>query len=105
VGREKLATVGTANSKKRAIVQAARNMLKRLFPHEENVKGSEAGSEQSLADQIKTPWTCHFCKTSMTGRKPFLAHLTGRSHIHRMSELELNAEEENKILQAAAEEA
>jgi len=41
----------------------------------------------------------------MTGRKPFLSHLTGRSHIQRMSELELNAEEENEILLAAAEEA
>jgi len=105
VGSEKLATIGAANNKKQAIVQAARNMLKRLFPYEENVKDSQAGSEQTSSDRMKTPWTCHFCKIFMTGRKPFLSHLTGRSHIQRMSELELNAEEENKILQAAAEEA
>jgi len=105
VGNEKLATIGAANNKKQAIVQAARNMLKRLFPYEENVKDSQTGSEQPPSDRMKTPWTCHFCKIFMTGRKPFLSHLTGRSHIQRMSELELNAEEENKILQAAAEEA
>merc|ERR1719403_70074 len=105
VGQEKHATIGAANNKKQAIVQAARNMLKRLFPYEENVKDSQAGSEQTSSDRMKTPWTCHFCKIFMTGRKPFLSHLTGRSHIQRMSELELNAEEENKILQAAAEEA
>jgi len=104
VGKEKLATVGAANNKKQAIVQAARNMLKRLFPYEENVKGSQAGNEQASSDRMNTPWACHFCMIFMTGRKPFLSHLTGRSHIQRMSDLELNAEEMNKILQAAAEE-
>merc|ERR1719494_1140863 len=105
VGKEKLATVGAANNRKQAIVQAARNMLKRLFPCEENVKGSQSGKEQASSDRMKTPWTCHFCKIFMTGRKPFLSHLTGRSHIHLMSELGLNAEEENKILLSTAEEA
>jgi len=104
VGREKLATVGSANKKKQAVVQAARNMLKGIFPNKENVKGSHAGNKQALSDRTKTSWTCHFCRMSMTGRKPFLSHLTGRSHIQRMSDLELNAEEMNKILQAAAEE-
>jgi hypothetical protein len=105
VGREKLTTIGAASNKKQAIVQAARNMLKRLFPTVEIMKDSEIGSEQAALDRMNTPWTCHFCKIFMTGRKPFLAHLTGRSHVQRMSELELNAEEENKILQAKAEEA
>jgi hypothetical protein len=105
VGREKLTTTGAASNKKQAIVQAARNMLKRLFPTVENVEGSEIGSELAALDRMNTPWTCHFCKIFMTGRKPFLAHLTGRSHVQRMSELELNAEEENKILKAKAEEA
>jgi len=104
VGQEKHATIGAANNKKQAIVQAARNMLKRLFPYEENVKDPQAESDQT-SDRMKTPWTCHFCKIFMTGRKPFLSHLTGRSHIHRMSELGLNAEEENKILLSTAEEA
>jgi len=104
VGQERLATIGAANNKKQAIVQAARNMLKRLFPCEESVKDSQAENDQN-SERMKTPWTCHFCKIFMTGRKPFLAHLSGRSHIQRMSELELNAEVENKILHAAAEEA
>jgi len=105
VGREKLATIGAASNKKQAIVQAARNMLKRLFPNAENEEDSKTGNEQVASNRMNTPWTCHFCKIFMTGRKPFLAHLTGRSHVQRMSELELNAEEENKILQAKAEEA
>jgi len=104
VDGEKLVTIGAAISKKQAIVQAARNMLKRLFPHVESVKDSQAENEPA-SEPMKSPWTCHFCKSFMTGRKPFLSHLTGRSHIQRMSELELNAEEENKILLAAAEEA
>jgi hypothetical protein len=105
VGREKVATIGAANNKKQAIVQAARNMLKRLFPNVEDMEDSKMGSGLAALDRMNTPWTCHFCKIFMTGRKPFLAHLTGRSHVQRMSELELNAEEENKILQAKAEEA
>jgi len=105
VGRKKLTTIGTASNKKQAIVQAARNMLKQLFPNIENVEDSQTGSEEASLDRMKTPWTCHFCKIFMTGRKPFMSHLTGRSHIQRMTELDLNAEEENKILQAAAEEA
>jgi len=103
VGHEKLATIGAAHNKKQAIVQAARNMLKRIFP--DGGKDCPEASEQPMPDNMKSPWKCHFCKIFMTGRKPFLAHLTGRSHIQRMSALELNAEEENKILQAAAEEA
>jgi len=103
VGGEKLATIGAANNKKQAIVQAARKMLKRLFPCEESVTGKD--DEDNAPERMKTPWTCHFCEIFMTGRKPFLSHLTGRSHIQRMSELELNAEVENKILHAAAEEA
>jgi len=105
VGKEKLTTIGAANNKKQAVVQAARNMLKQLFPNQESVEDSHTGSEQAASDRMKTPWTCHFCKIFMTGRKPFLSHLTGRSHIQKMSELELNAEEENKILLAAADEA
>jgi len=86
-------------------VQAARNMLKRLFPNVEEVEDSKTESEQAASDRMSTPWTCHFCEIFMTGKKPFLAHLTGRSHVQRMSELELNVEKENKILQAKAEEA
>merc|ERR1719320_280435 len=105
VGQEKLATIGAAHNKKQAIVQAARNMLKRIFPYGDGGKDFPEGGEQHMPDYTKSPWKCNFCKIYMTGRKPFLAHLTGRSHIQCMSALELNAEEENKILQAAAEEA
>merc|ERR1719320_470577 len=105
VGEEKLATIGAAHNKKQAIVMAARNMLKRIFPYNDGGKDFPEGGEQHMPDYTKSPWKCNFCKIYMTGRKPFLAHLTGRSHIQRMSALELNAEEENKILQAAAEEA
>jgi len=41
----------------------------------------------------------------MTGRKPFLSHLTGRRHIQRLSELGLNANEENRVLQQLADRA
>jgi dsRNA-specific ribonuclease len=43
VGREKLATIGTANNKKQAVVQAARNMLKQLFPNLVNVDDDQTG--------------------------------------------------------------
>jgi len=104
VGKEKLAAFGVAHSKKQAIVQAARNMLKRLFPLGENGKESQGWSEQPLSEKMNTPWKCHFCKIFMTGRKPFLSHLTGRSHVQKMSELQLNVEEENKKLVSVAEE-
>jgi len=104
IGREKLATIGTATNQKQAIVHATRKMLKRLFPCEENVKDCQSWSEQA-SEPMKSLWTCHFCKVFMNGRRPFLSHLTGRSHVRRMSELHLNIEEENKILLAAAEKA
>jgi len=95
VRNEKLAAFGTGHNKKQAIVQAARNMLKRLFPLGVNGKDAE---------KMNTPWKCHFCKKYMTGRKPFLSHLTGRSHLQKMSELQLNVEEQNNKLHAKAEE-
>jgi hypothetical protein len=104
-GREKLSTVGAGRKKKLAIVQASRNMLKQLFPNKTNLKDSQSGWGQTASDQKKTPWTCHFCNVSMNGRRPLLSHLTGCPHIQRMSELDLNAEEQNNILQSAAEEA
>jgi len=105
VGREKFATIGAANNKKQAVVHAARNMLKKIFPNQANAEDTQTGMELAASERKKTPWTCHFCEIFMTGRKPFLSHLTGRSHIQKMSELELNAEKENKILLATADEA
>jgi dsRNA-specific ribonuclease len=105
VGKEKLATIGTANNKNQAVVQAARNMLKQLYPNLEKVKDDQTGSKQAASDRMKSPWKCYLCKIFMTGRKPFLAHLSGRSHIQKMSEQELNVEEENTILLATADEA
>jgi len=103
VGKEKLTTTGTASSKKQAIVQAARYMLKQLFPNAANAVDSDGKRRQTALDQKNTPWKCHFCNIFMTGRKPFLSHLNGRSHTQKMSQLELNAEEENKKLHVAAE--
>jgi len=104
VGNEKLAAFGVAHNKKQAIVQAARNMLKRLFPIEDNEKDAHGWIEQPLSEKMNTPWKCHFCEMFMTGRKPFLSHLTGRSHLQKMAELQLNVEEQNKKLQVKAEE-
>jgi hypothetical protein len=104
VGKEKLVSIGIANNKKQAIVQAARNMLKQCFPNQVNLEESRAEGKHAALDRKNTPWACHFCNIFMTGRKPFLSHLTGRSHTQRMSELELNAEEENKRLEASVEE-
>jgi len=103
VGKEKLTTTGTASNKKQAIVQAARYMLKQLFPNAADAVDSDARSKQTALDQKNTPWKCHVCKIFMTGRKPFLSHLAGRSHTQKLSQLELNAEEENKEIIAAAE--
>jgi len=100
IGRKKLVTIGAANKWKKAVVQAAQNMLELLFTKKEGMKNTLVPS-----DRMKNPWTCHFCNIFMNGRKPFLSHLTGRLHIQRMTELKLNAEEENKILQLLAEEA
>jgi len=90
-------------SKKHAIVQAALNMLKQLFPLGENAKESQGWSEQSKAEKMNIPWKCHFCKIFTNRRKSFLSHLIGRSHIKKISELNLNVEEQNKKLAAEAE--
>merc|ERR1719447_1281597 len=102
VGTKKLKTVGAAHNKKQAIVQAARNMLQ-LLATENNINNMHK-VEYIPPDRSQTPWKCHFCKIFMTGRKPFLSHLTGRSHVQKMSELQLNVEEENKKLVSVAEE-
>jgi len=103
VGRDMLATVGAGNNKKQAIVKAARNMLQRIFPKLECGEDTKSGTEKAKKDRKKSPWKCHFCNIYMTGRKPFLSHLVGRHHIQRLSEMNLDAVEQNKILEAAAE--
>jgi hypothetical protein len=105
VGTDKLTTVGAAHNKKQAIVQAARNMLRLLALPEHSDKNNQLKVEYTPPDRTQTPWTCHFCKIFMTGRRPFMSHLMGRCHVQRLSELGLNAEDENKILQEMAEKA
>jgi len=105
VGSDKLTTVGAAHNKKQAIVQAARNMLRLLALPEHSDKNNQLKVEYTPPDRTQTPWTCHFCKIFMTGRRPFMSHLMGRCHVQRLSELGLNAEDENKILQEMAEKA
>jgi len=105
VGADKLTTVGAAHNKKQAIVQAARNMLRLLALPEHSDKNNQLKVEYTPPDRTQTPWTCHFCKIFMTGRRPFMSHLMGRCHVQRLSELGLNAEDENKILQEMAEKA
>jgi len=103
VGTDKLTTVGAAHNKKQAIVQAARNMLRLLALPEHSDKNNMLKVEYTPPDRTQTPWTCHFCKIFMTGRRPFMSHLMGRCHVQRLSELGLNAEDENKILHDMAE--
>jgi len=105
VGTDKLTTVGTAHNKKQAIVQAARNMLQLLASSNYNDKYNQHKVEYTPPDRSQSPWTCHLCKIFMTGRKPFLSHLKGRCHLQRLSELGLNVEEENRVLQELAEKA
>jgi len=105
VGTDKLTTVGAAHNKKQAIVQAARNMLRLLALPEHSDKNNMLKVEYTPPDRTQTPWTCHFCKIFMTGRRPFMSHLMGRCHVQRLSELGLNAEDENKTLQEMAEKA
>jgi len=105
VGSNKLTTVGAAHNKKQAIVQAARNMLLLLSLPENNDKNNQIKVEYTPPDRTRSPWTCHFCKIFMTGRRPFLSHLMGRCHIQRLSELGLNAEDENSVLRDVAEKA
>jgi len=105
VGTDKLTTVGAAHNKKQAIVQAARNMLRLLALPEHSDKNNQLKVEYTPPDRTQTPWTCHFCKIFMTGRRPFMSHLMGRCHVQRLSELGLNAEDENKVLQEMAEKA
>jgi len=105
VGTDKLTTVGAAHNKKQAIVQAARNMLQLLTTFTHNEKYNLPRVEYTPPDRSQTPWKCHLCKIFMTGRKPFLSHLTGRCHIQRLSELGLNEEEENRVLLELAEKA
>jgi len=105
VGTDKLKTVGAAHNKKQAIVQAARNMLQLLALPEHSVKNNLLKVEYTPPDRTQTPWTCHFCKIFMTGRRPFLSHLMGRCHVQRLSELGLNAEQENRVLRELAEKA
>merc|ERR1719397_871835 len=105
VGSDKLTTVGAAHNKKQAIVQAARNMLRLLALPEHSDKNNQLKVEYTPPDRTQTPWTCHFCKIFMTGRRPFMSHLMGRCHVQRLSELGLNAEDENKVLQEMAEKA
>merc|ERR1719419_1870438 len=105
VGTDKLTTVGAAHNKKQAIVQAARNMLRLLALPEHSDKNNMLKVEYTPPDRTQTPWTCHFCKIFMTGRRPFMSHLMGRCHVQRLSELGLNAEDENKVLQEMAEKA
>jgi len=104
-GTDKLTTVGAAHNKKQAIVQAARNMLRLLALPEHSDKNNQLKVEYTPPDRTQTPWTCHFCKIFMTGRRPFMSHLMGRCHIQLLSELGLNAEDENKVLQEMAEKA
>jgi len=105
VGTESLRTVGAAHNKKQAIVQASRNMLQLLALPEQNVDNNKLKVNYTPADRTQTPWTCHFCKIFMTGRRPFLSHLMGKGHIQRLSELGLNAAVENNVLQELAEKA
>jgi len=105
VGTDKLTTVGAAHNKKQAIVQAARNMLRLIALPEHSDKNNQLKVEYTPPDRTQTPWTCHFCKIFMTGRRPFMSHLMGRCHVQRLSELGLNAEDENKNLQEMAEKA
>jgi len=105
VGTDKLTTVGAAHNKKQAIVQAARNMLRLLALPEHSDKNNMLKVEYTPPDRTQTPWSCHFCKIFMTGRRPFMAHLMGKCHVQRLSELGLNAEDENKVLQEMAEKA
>jgi len=103
VGNDKLTTVGAAHNKKQAIVQAARNMLQLLALPEHNDVNNSLKVVYTPPDRSKTPWTCHFCKIFMTGRKPFLSHLAGRCHNQRLFELGLNTVEENRVLLKLAE--
>jgi len=105
VGTDKLTTVGAAHNKKQAIVQAARNMLRLLALPQHSEKNNQLKVEYTPPDRTQTPWTCHFCKIFMTGRRPFMSHLMGRCHVQRLSELGLNAEDENKVLLEMAEKA
>jgi len=104
VRREKLAVMGIANNKWKAIVLAARNMLKQIFPNLKAAK-DQILIKQAMPDRQIAPWTCHFCNVFMTGRLPFLSHLAGRRHVKKMAELRLNFEKDNKILQASAKSA
>jgi len=101
VGADKLKTVGSAPKKKQAIAEAARNMLRLLALPEH----SDKNNQLLVADRTQTPWYCHFCKIYMTGRRPFMSHLMGRCHVQILSELGLNAEDENKALTEMAENA
>jgi len=105
VETKKLRTVGAAHNKKQAIVQAARNMLRLLALPEHSDKNNQLKLEYTPSDRTQKPWGCHFCKIFMTGRRPFMSHLVGRCHVKRLSDLGLNAEDENKILQEMAEKA
>jgi len=105
VGKDKLTTVGAAHNKKQAIVQASRNMLRLLALPEHSDKNNLLKVEYTPPDRTQTPWSCHYCKIFMTGRRPFMSHLMGRCHIQLLSELGLNAEDENKVLQEMAEKA
>lgn len=101
VGEDKLKTLGSAPKKKQAIAEAARNMLRLLALPEH----SDKNNQLLVADRTQTPWYCHFCKIYMTGRRPFMSHLMGRCHVQILSELGLNAEDENKALTEMAENA
>jgi len=103
VGSDKLRTVGAAHNKKQAIVQAARNMLQLLALPNQNDKNNNLKVEYIPLDM--PPWSCHFCRIYMTGRRPFLSHLEGRCHNQRLNELGLNVVEENKVLRELAEKA
>jgi len=98
VGTDKLTSVGAGHNKKQAIAQAARSMLRLLALPEYSDKNNQLLVAYTPPDRTQTPWSCHFCKIYMTGRKPFMSHLMGRRHVQRLSELGLNAEDENKVL-------